>query len=331
MKLRVGQIGIGAWGQFHCKLLSELPGINLVGIYDINPATGLHFSKVYHTNVYQSFESLIEDIDALILTAPTSEHFRIAKHALMNDVHVFVEKPICVRVDQASRLMEISQGKNLVLQVGHIERFNPAFQAIQSQKFMPYYVESYRMAPFSPRGTDVSVVLDLMVHDIDLILKIIDQPVKSIDALGINVVSKYVDFANAKILFENGCVANLTASRVAADKIRQLVFYQEGERFTLDFLNRKTMKSCFDSEMKNGESDIELTAPNASVNPLKEELLAFVNAINEKQIPIVDGNDGTEALRVALEIDKRITANSIHVQPELRLADSAADKKPLKY
>lgn len=314
MRLRVGQIGIGAWGQFHCKILSELPEVNLVGLYDIKPATGLAFAEIYNTTASESFKSLVGNIDALVVTAPTSEHFEIAKYALLNGVHVFVEKPICASVAQASQLIELSQAKDLVLQVGHIERFNPAFQAIQNQEYMPHYLESYRLAPFSPRGTDVSVVIDLMVHDIDLILKIVNKSVKKIVASGIKVASKNIDFANARVEFENGCIANLTASRVAADKVRQLVFYHGKEQVVLDFMSRMAKKSYVEfsnDQVQNGKSEIELTLSNSSViNPLKQELLAFINAISHEQTPLVNAAEGTEALKIALKIDKYIMDNS---------------------
>ncbi len=316
MKLRVGQIGIGAWGKYHCKILSELPEVNLVGIYDIEPTIGLAFSQAHRTKAYSSCECLLKDIDALIVTAPTSEHFPIAKHALLNGIHVFVEKPICASISQASQLIELSQAKGLVLQVGHIERFNPAFQAIQNRKHTPHYLECYRMAPFSPRGTDVSVVLDLMVHDIDLILKIVNQSVKRIEASGIKVASENIDFANARIEFENGCIANLTASRVAADKVRQFVFYQENERIGLDFISRIAKKSYSDFSGMNGQKgglETELTLPDSSgVNPLKQELIAFIDAINETQTPLVNAAEATEALKVAYEIDKNIEGLAVN-------------------
>ncbi len=316
MSLRVGQTGIGAWGQFHCKILSELSEVNFVGIYDVEPATGLAFSEIYKTTAFESFKDLVENIDALVVTAPTSEHFEIARYALLSGIHVFVEKPICASVTDASQLIELSRDRELVLQVGHIERFNPAFQALHPLEFRPHYLESYRLAPFSPRGTDVSVVLDLMVHDIDLILKIVNKSVKKIEAAGIKVASENVDFANAQIEFENGCIANLTASRVAADRVRQLVFYQGKEQVVLDFVNRTAKKSNVgfaDDQVQNGKLETKLEASNSSeINPLKQELLAFVHAVNQRQAPMVSAAEGTEALKIALKIDELIMDRALN-------------------
>lgn len=308
-KLRIGQVGVGAWGKNHCEILARMPDVNLVGLHD------LHFERCgktagdFDTREFDDLRELLEAVDALVVTAPTAQHYDLARRALEHGKHVFVEKPMCAAVAEAEQLVGLSRDNNLVLQVGHIERFNPAFQAILNTTLAPIFVETRRLAPFSPRGTDISVVADLMIHDLDLIVQLLGFQVAKIDAIGLAAASDKIDFAHARLLFENGSVASLTASRVAATKLRTMEIFEQHQHYKLDFLEHRTIKRAYPDGVPGGSSEPgSVISSNNSLdyNPLTQELQAFIHAVNTSKQPAVSGLDGLRALKLAIEIEKTL-------------------------
>ncbi len=323
--LKVGVVGVGHLGKVHTKLWKEVDSTQLVGVFDENRATASAAANEYHTQNFDHLEELIRSVDALSIVTTTPAHYAVAKQAINAGKHVLIEKPITVTTEQAEELIELAKQKGVKIQVGHIERFNPALLAAEKYLDDPRFFESHRMAQFKPRGTDVAVVLDLMVHDIDVILSLVKSPVKSIDASGVAIVSEQLDIANARIKFENGAVANVTASRISQTPLRKLRIFAREAYISLDF----GLKSVDVFRLgKNGESEESTTAltmklveiekgdiPRAimyekpdvpELNPLKYELELFRDAIKNNTRPIVSGEDGLKALDVAERILRSI-------------------------
>ena len=238
--LKVGVVGCGHLGKIHIKLLSESKNYFLVGVYDQNLEESKIISEKFNCTHFKNFNELLDNIDVLDIVTPTPFHFEYAELAINKKKHVFIEKPVCSNTNESNKLIELSRSNNVKIQVGHVERFNPAFTKVEKEINNPMFIESHRLAKFNPRGTDVSVVLDLMIHDIDVILKSVKSNVKEVSSVGISVISKTPDIANARIEFENGCVANLTASRVSLKNMRKTRFFQSGKYISIDFLNRES-------------------------------------------------------------------------------------------
>ena len=322
--LKVGVVGVGHLGRIHAKLWNEVDGAQLVGVYDANPAQMSAVANELSVQDFDSLTSLINAVDALSIVTPTNAHYAVALEAIAADKHVLIEKPITTTVAQAEELIALAARKGVKIQVGHIERFNPALLAAEAFLEDPRFFESHRMAQFKPRGTDVPVVLDLMVHDIDVILSLVKSPVKSIDASGVAVVSEQLDIANARIKFENGAVANVTASRISQTPLRKLRIFAKEAYLSLDFGTKSVdvFRLLPEGEAKHGGSltmklgeiekgDVPRTIiyekPEVKdLNPLKYELELFRDAIVQDRTPIVSGKDGLKALRVAEEILRSI-------------------------
>ena len=321
-KLKIGVIGAGHLGKFHIKLLKEIPQAEVVGIYDINTETLLQVSNEFNLKSYSDLNELLENIDAVSIVATTTAHYSLIKKAFDKNVHVFVEKPITSTIEQAEEVVEISQKKNLKLQVGHIERFNPALLSLEKYNLNPKFIQTDRLAQFNPRGTDVAVVLDLMIHDIDIILSLIKSNVKNISASGVAVVSDNIDIANARLEFENGAVANVTASRISQKKMRKMRMFQKDAYISVDFdsgisevfrlipNSEKSVEHFLTfGEMGVGENKKSVVYEQPEprkVNALKHELELFVDAVLSDKTPIVSGEDGLKALKVAEVIIKKI-------------------------
>lgn len=326
-KLRIGVIGVGHLGTHHVKMLLQIPAAELVGIYDIDDERMNSLAKEFGVRTFSSAESLLREVRAVSIVAPTRKHFDIAWEAVKREIHVFIEKPITSTTDEARSLVQLAKDKNVKLQVGHIERFNPAILAMEKYHLQPMFVESHRLAQFNPRGSDVAVVLDLMIHDIDIILSLVNSPVKQIDANGVAVVSDSVDIANARMQFESGCVANVTASRISQKKMRKMRLFQRDAYISVDFLegvaevfrlvdeNDESAKAtmmlgAIDSGTK--KRNIVYEQPEIKdVNALKYELELFVNAVLLNQEPVVGGEDGLRALQVAHDIMEKINKQKI--------------------
>src|SRR6476469_3568780 len=319
--LRVGVFGTGHLGKFHLNNWKEIPGVEIVGFYDPDNGTAEAVAQQYGIKRYATEDELIEMVDAADVVAPTNFHFSICEKAIRKGKHVFVEKPLANTVDEAQTLVKLVKESDIKLQVGHVERFNPAFLALKNIFLNPMFIEVHRLAQFNPRGTEVSVILDLMIHDIDIILSVVKSDVKSISASGVAVLTNTPDIANARIEFDNGCVANLTSSRISMKKMRKLRLFQKDAYIGVDFLNKKTEiiklqeqeepnVFYFDIETHEGKRRIAIANPLVpEVNAIKKELEAFVAAILTNTRTVVNEIDGLRAMEVAHQILQKIHQN----------------------
>jgi predicted dehydrogenase len=329
-KLRIGVIGVGHLGTHHATVLSQIPSAELAGIFDIDVARMRSLAAQLGVRAYLTADDLLRDVQAVSIVAPTRKHFDIAWEAIKREVHVFVEKPITSSTEEARSLVQLARDKNVKIQVGHIERFNPAILALEKYRLQPMFVESHRLAQFNPRGTDVGVVLDLMIHDIDIIISLVRSPVKSIEANGVAVVSDSVDIANARIQFENGCVANVTASRISQKKMRKMRMFQRDAYISVDFLDGVAeVFRLLDEHDTSARATMMLGAIGSGsqkrnivyeqpeireVNALQYELERFIDAVTGGREPLVTGEDGLRALEVAQEIMARISVQQLPPQ-----------------
>jgi predicted dehydrogenase len=311
--LKVGVLGAGHLGKIHLRLLQQSNKYELVGFYDENPENAEKISQEFGYKKFDTIAKLIHAVDVIDIVTPTLSHFKCAKVAIKSGKHVFIEKPISNTVEEAEEIIALAKEYNVKGQVGHVERFNPAFIAIKNNIENPMFIETHRLAEFNPRGTDVPVVLDLMIHDIDAILSVVNSSVKNINASGVAVISETPDIANARIEFENGCVANLTASRISLKNMRKSRFFQKDAYISVDFLEKKCevvkMKDApenpgdFDMILQNAEGikkQIYFENPEIEQNnAILDELETFADAINNNTSPIVTLEQGTNALKVA--------------------------------
>ena len=316
--LKAGVLGAGHLGKIHLKLLQQSERYELVGFYDANPEYAAQIEADLGYTYYSDVDQLIAACDMIDVVTPTSYHHASGVKVLEAGKHLFVEKPITVTVEEAEELISLSRKHHLKGQVGQVERFNPAFKSVADRFDNPMFIETHRLAEFNPRGTDVSVVLDLMIHDIDAILSVVKSKVKSVSASGVSVISETPDIANARIEFENGCVANLTASRISLKTMHKARFFQKDAYISVDFLTKKVevvrMKDApevpgdFDMILQNAEGikkQIYFDNPDiADNNAILDELETFADAIENDTRPIVNLEDGTAALDVALRIIK---------------------------
>ncbi|WP_041496531.1 Gfo/Idh/MocA family protein [Nonlabens marinus] len=314
--LKAGVLGAGHLGKIHLKLLQQSDRYELVGFYDSNPEYAREVEASLGYTYFPDIDELIAACDMIDVVTPTTYHHESGKKVLEAGKHLFIEKPITVTVAEAQELISLSRKHNVKGQVGHVERFNDAFRTVQDRIENPMFIETHRLAEFNPRGTDVSVVLDLMIHDIDAILSVVKSPVKSVSSSGVSVISETPDIANARIEFENGCVANLTASRISLKKMRKARFFQRDAYISVDFLTKKVevvrMKDApevpgdFDMILQNAEGikkQIYFDNPDIEEsNAILMELETFADAIENNTRPIVNLEDGTSALDVALKI-----------------------------
>ena len=305
-KLKIAVVGVGYLGKFHVQKYAQLPESELVAVCDSNAEVAQTIADEHGVAVHTDYNELIGKVDAVSIVVPTQKHYEVAKVFLENGVHVLLEKPITSTVEQARELVSIAADKNLVFQIGHLERFNPAVMALDDVLKEAQFIESHRIAPFNPRGADVNVILDLMIHDIDIILDFVRSPVKSIQANGVPVLSNDIDVANARIQFENGCVANVTASRVSMKSERKMRIFQPDAYITIDFQNKKLgVHRKGEGEMFPGIAEIDsLEREFEQGDALLAESVAFLKSINEKSRPVVSGEDGMRALETAIEITR---------------------------
>ena len=314
--LKVGVLGAGHLGKIHLKLLDQSSKYDLIGFYDPDIANGQRVEKEFDYKYFEQLDDLIDSVDVVDIVTPTLSHYNCAIKAISKGKHIFIEKPITNTLEEAEHIRLLVSENNLRGQVGHVERFNPAFKAIRSVIKNPMFIECHRLAEFNPRGTDVPVVLDLMIHDIDIILSVVQSPVLSIQANGVSLISETPDIANARIEFENGCIANLTASRISLKNMRKSRFFQKDAYISVDFLEKKTevikMKNApknpgdFDIILQNAEGQkkqIYFENPNiVPNNAILDELETFAEAIKNNTKPIVTLRDGANALKVAHQI-----------------------------
>lgn len=323
--LKVGVFGVGHLGKFHLNNWKEIPGVELIGFYDPGDTNANEVIAKYGLKRFKEPGDLLNKIDAADIVAPTDHHYNLCEKAIKKGKHVFVEKPLAQTMDEAHALVKLVKESNVKLQVGHVERFNPAFLAVKDLKLNPMFIEVHRLAQFNPRGTEVSVILDLMIHDIDIILSIVKSDVKFISASGVGVMTETPDIANVRIEFNNGCVANLTSSRISMKKMRKIRIFQKDAYIGIDFLNKKSeiIKQkdqetddenvfTFDIETMSGKKSIAISNPQIpEVNAIKKELEEFKNAIEKNTRTIVSEIDGLMAMDVAHQILQKIGNNVI--------------------
>ncbi len=305
--VKIGVIGIGHLGRHHARLLAEIEGAQLVGIADINEEAGNELAQKYGVPFFKDYKELAGKVEAVTVVVPTFLHHDVARFFLERNVHTFIEKPITKTLEEANDLVSLAGEKQLTLQVGHVERFNAAILKLQSLCDSPRFIECQRMGPFSPRIQDVGVVQDLMIHDIDIVLSLVRSPIRRIDAVGIPVLTENEDIANAHIVFENGCIANLTASRISDERIRKLRIFELDKYCSLDYANQAiTMRRKSNlEEQRIIQEELEVH----KAEPLRLELEHFIKCIKEKKKPLVTIEDGKNALEVALEILEQVKIN----------------------
>lgn len=321
--LKAGVLGAGHLGKIHLRLLEQSEHYELVGFYDPDENNAKKVAEEFGYRYFSSIDALIEAVDMVDIVTPTLSHYDCAIKAVNQGKHIFLEKPITKTVEEARHIIELAKEKGIKGQVGHVERFNPAFMSVQDKLDSPMFIETHRLAEFNPRGTDVPVVLDLMIHDIDIILSVVKSKVSNIVASGVDVISNSPDIANARIEFENGCVANLTASRISLKNMRKSRFFQRDAYISVDFLEKKVevvkMKNAPEQPdeyalvLQNAEGEkkqIYFENPKVTQNnAILDELEAFAMAINNNATPPVTLEQGTEALRVAMEIVRLVEQN----------------------
>jgi predicted dehydrogenase len=332
MKLKIGVLGAGHLGKIHLRCISELEEYELAGFYDPIAETRNMVSEELGYHAFETIEDLISTCDVVDIVTPTLSHFDCAVQAIKSSKHIFIEKPITKTVEQSKELIRLAEEAGIKAQVGHVERFNPAFTAVEEQINNPMFIETHRLAEFNPRGTDVPVVLDLMIHDIDIVLSVVKSKVKKINASGVAVVSDTPDIANARIEFDNGCVANLTASRISMKNMRKTRLFQKDAYITVDFLDKKSelvrMKSLEQEpddpfamvlDLPNGDKkQIYFEQPEVgNINAIKEELKSLAVSINNNTTTSVTLEAGSDALDVATQIMEKMNAGLNLFNPAL--------------
>lgn len=322
-QLQIGVAGVGKLGTYHLQNLLQIPSAQLIGIHDIDYEHGKQRAQEYDTQFFESYVDLLDKVDAISIAVPTTSHFDVALQALQKGKPIFIEKPIAATTPEAKELIEIATKNSIPLQVGHIERFNPAFRCLDLDETKPMFIEAHRLASFDPRGSDVAVVYDLMIHDIDLVSTIVKSPIRRIDASGVSVISSSEDIANARIQFENGCVANLTASRMSLKKMRKMRLFQQSSYVSIDFLTGQTEVYSLQDLPENMSATtpipwgvIERDGTRKQItykkkkaeekNALRAELQSFVDAVLNGKQPEVTGEDGVRAMEIADQVLEQI-------------------------
>jgi len=305
-KIKLGVIGVGRLGSLHAKIYKKMPGVNLVGVHDIDPIKCRKIAKLYNTASFCRYHELIDKIDAVSIATPTSKHYDIAKDCLKANVHTLIEKPITSNISQAQKLLKLAKNSKSIIQVGHVERFNAAVKTIykMSKTQSPRFIECHRLGRYTPRGTDVSVTIDLMIHDINIISELVKSEIKKIEAVGINILSDKNDIVNARITFCDNTVANLTSSRVSTETIRKIRIFQKQAYISLDYIQQEAV-----IYKKKGDKITKNSIKVQKEEPLKAELESFIKCIRCKRSPLVSIEEATHALKIALKIDKIIESN----------------------
>ncbi len=304
-KIKVGIIGLGHIGKNHARVLSELPDADFVAVYDNNPDVTQEIAALYKTHPAASLKEFSELVEAATVATPTPTHFEVAKFLLSEGNHLLVEKPITENTIHAQELADLAKTKGKILQVGHVERFNPVLGALEQRLSHPRFIESHRLSPYPNRSTEIGVVLDLMIHDLEIILHLVRSPVKSIDAVGVPVLSRGEDIANARLRFQNDCVANFTASRISPEKMRKIRVFQQDAYLSLDYQNQsgEIYRRC-DGKIIREAVEIERE------EPLKRQIHAFLECSKAGSQPKVSGHEATAALALAIEITRLIESQN---------------------
>jgi predicted dehydrogenase len=306
-EVRVAVIGVGHFGRLHAEKYRDLPGARLVGVVDADAARAGEIAAAAGTQAFTSLDQILGQVDAVSVAVPTRSHFDVASACLSAGLHCLVEKPIAETVAQAEALIGLANAQNRILQVGHLVRFDAAREAMEGLIDQPLFIECNRIAPFKPRGTDVSVILDLMIHDIDLVLDLVGRPITTIDGVGVPVLGDHEDIANARIVFEGGCVANVTASRISMKSERTLRIFQRSGYARVDFIQRKFTYIRRGGPVVDGFPNFQIEERELpETDPLKREIASFVDCVRTGKPPLVDGEAGLRALEAALRISRSL-------------------------
>ncbi len=333
-KINIGVIGVGYLGSIHAKILSQIPSANFVGVYDINEQRSKDVASQLGVKSFETLDELLENVQAVVIATPTTTHREIAVYCLNNGVHTFIEKPITDSVEGAEEIIKISKERNLKVQVGHVERFNPALLSLSGYNIKPVFIEVHRLSQFKPRGTDVAVILDLMIHDIDIILNLVESEIEEIKASGVAVISDSIDIANARIQFENGCIANITASRISRKNERKMRIFQKNAYISIDFLQGVT--EIF--QLVDNSEEVEATFllgkidegtkrkkivykqhPPKEINPIEAELVSFIDSIINDKPTVVSAEDGKRSIEVAFKIITEVEKQQKVVKEKMSL------------
>ncbi len=307
-RLRVGVVGVGYLGRFHAEKYASMAEVDLVGVADTNMSQAASVAGNYRTTAYSTYQDLFGKVDAVSIVVPTPSHFAVAMDFLENDVDVLIEKPMTTTLEEADTLIRFAESKELIIQVGHLERFNPAVVALKDIVQKPMFIESHRLSIYKDRGTDVSVVLDLMIHDIDIILNFVRSDISEIRAAGISVIAENVDIANARLEFKSGCVANVTASRISTKNERKIRLFQKDAYVSVDFTSQEITVIQQNSKKNDG------LIPGMEIkqlcftkgDALEDEIKSFVQSVVNRKVPPVTGQMGRDALKIALNIMEQI-------------------------
>jgi predicted dehydrogenase len=310
-KIKVGVVGVGRLGQHHARIYAQNPKCELVGVVDIDKKTATRIAQMYHTQSFFDYHDVLDKVDAVSIAVPTVLHYEIGKAFLENSIHSLIEKPITQTVQEAHELVQVARQKNMILQVGHIERFNAAIRKLRKIIKRPWFIESHRLGAFEPRVKDIGVVLDLMIHDIDIILYLVKSPIKKIEALGVPILTDKEDIANARIRFENGCVANIVVSRVTPKEMRKIRIFQQDAYISIDY--RKQSMEVYEKvplpNPRKGEPLAQIVRKKVRVKshePLKMELEHFIDCVSKGVQPDISGEEARDALQIAVKISEEI-------------------------
>ncbi|CAI9085097.1 gfo/Idh/MocA family oxidoreductase [Candidatus Methylacidiphilum fumarolicum] len=305
--IKLGVIGIGHIGKHHARIYAQMDGVHYVGCFDIKKDAAGRLAEAIGGKVFESLEELLKEVDAVSIATPTSTHFTIGSKCLEAGVHVLIEKPITDSLLEAKLLVEIAKKNDVILQVGHVERYNPAFRVLEGYLSQPRFIECHRLCPYPGRNTELGVVLDLMIHDLEAILHLVHSEVQSVDAVGVSVLSLTEDIANARIKFKNGAIANITTSRISPEKMRKIRIFQDDAYISLNYLEQKG------EIYRKRDHGIEcLPMPIEKGEPLFFELRSFIDCIYSKDSPLVGGKEAVEALKLAVEITEIIRSNKVN-------------------
>jgi predicted dehydrogenase len=293
-RVRVGVVGVGHMGKEHARIYSGLETADFVGVYDLSVDTARKVAHHHGCKVFPSLDEMIPEVDAVSIVTPTVSHFEVGTRFLEAGKHLLIEKPITTTTDEATRLVELAKARQLTLQVGHVERFNPVLKVLEERLTHPRFIEAHRLSPYPGRSTDIGVVMDLMIHDLEVILHLVRSEISSVDAVGVPVLSKGEDIANARIRFANGCVANLTTSRISPEKMRKIRVFQDDAYLSLDYQNQEG-----EIYRKSGGQITREAIPVTKEEPLKKQLASFIDCIRDRSGPVVSGDHASRALRRA--------------------------------
>ena len=301
-KIKVGVVGVGYFGQFHAEKYSKIKEVELVGVVDADPSRAREMAKRYRTQPFEHHFDLFKKVQAVSIAVPTPFHYSLTKNFFLQGIHVLLEKPISNTLEEADELIALAESRNLVFQLGHLERFNGALSGLEGRVRDPRFIESHRLSPFTGRGMEVDVVLDLMIHDIDILLSLVSSKVKQLQAAGVSLLTQYPDIANARVEFENGCVASLTASRVSTDRVRKTRIFQPDGILSIDYQSQKLFFSRQGASLGMVTEEI----PVRKTDLLEAEIRSFLQSVRNRNNPRVSGLDGRRALDLALQFIQKI-------------------------